>query len=372
VPDARDLALRQAALQRARTLQDRFDDLIPVAALREGFEYAGTRVSFGSFFNGIYRPKQMQGPAALTINTASPKQGRPPPYEDTFDEVEGRFTYRFRDPGSSTRAALLAAEADNRALLAAFEHGEPLLYFRGIFPGQYSLVAPAFITSVDRAQRTVDLEAALPMADLTEAGLVSTPELRRYATREAAYRLHQHRFRAAVLTAYRRRCAVCALKEAVLLQAAHIIEDRDPRGIASVVNGIALCAIHHLAYDRNVMGINPDGVVHISQRVLDETDGPMLKTGIQGFHLAEIAQPKRPENARTATCSKSATSVSEPSPRATWCCRARVRPAHAPVGACAGASSAHRACASPRRPDDPDDPAMGPESRRQRDTITVD
>ena len=293
MPDPRDLTLRQAALKRARDLQQRFDDLIPVGALREGFVHDGQRVSFGSFYSGIYRPRQMHGPAALTITTAAPKAGRPAPYEDSFDEESGTFTYRFRDPGSATRAAALAAEADNRALVAAFEDVEPLLYFRGIFPGQYSLIAPAFITRVVAAERMVELEAALPVADLTQAGLVSAPEIRRYATREAAYRLHQHRFRAAVLIAYRRRCAVCALREAALLQAAHIVEDRDPRGVAMVINGIALCAIHHLAYDRNLMGIDPDGVVHISRRLLEETDGPMLKTGLQGFHNAAIVQPAR-------------------------------------------------------------------------------
>ena len=62
-----------------------------------------------------------------------------------------------------------------------------------------------------------------------------------------------------------------------------------------MVNGLALCAIHHLAFDRNVLGIDPDGVVHIARRLLDETDGPMLRTGLQGFHGASIAVPRRPE-----------------------------------------------------------------------------
>lgn len=293
MPDPRDLALRQAALRRARDLQERYDDLVPVDALREGFIYDGSRVSFGSFYNGIYRPRQMHGPAALTLNTAAPKSNRPAPYEDSFDASTGSFSYRFRDPSAATPRAVLAAEADNRAMLAAFEGGEPLIYFRGIFPGQYSVIAPTFVTRVDVANRTAALEAALPLADLTEAGLVSAPDVRRYATGEAAYRLHQHRFRAAVLTAYRRRCAVCSLKEAALLQAAHIVEDTHEAGIASVINGISLCAIHHLAYDRNLMGIDPEGVVHISARLLRETDGPMLKTGLQGFHHATILQPKR-------------------------------------------------------------------------------
>jgi len=295
VADERDIALRQSALERVRELQRRYDDLVPLAALQEGFRHAGERVSFGSFYSGIFRPRQMRGPAALCLVTAPPKQNRPAPYEDEFDEDAGRFTYRFRDPASATPAAAVQAEADNRALVAAHRLAVPLIYFRGIAPGQYAIVAPVFVVHVDLAQRLVGFEAALPVADTTGAGLVSEPETRRYATREALFRLHQHRFRAAVLRAYRTRCAVCRLKEASLLQAAHIVEDRAEGGVATVVNGVALCAIHHLAYDRNLLGIDPVGLVHISRRLLDRTDGPMLRHGLQGFHGATILQPRLPE-----------------------------------------------------------------------------
>ncbi len=293
MPDPRDVELRRAALARVRELQVRFDDLIPVDALRDGFEFRGGRVSFGSFYSGIFRPRQMEGAGALAVVTAPPKANRPAPYEDEFDVDTHTFTYRFRDPQSPSTAAVLQAEADNRALLAAYEGIEPLIYFRGIAPGQYAVVAPVFITSVDVPGRTVRFEAALPIADTTSAGLVSGPDIRRYATTEALVRLHQHRFRVAVLRAYATRCAVCTLKEAQLLQAAHIVDDRDPQGHATVVNGMALCAIHHLAYDRNLMGIDPRGVVHISHGLLEQVDGPMLKTGLQSFHGARIIQPRR-------------------------------------------------------------------------------
>jgi putative restriction endonuclease len=78
-----------------------------------------------------------------------------------------------------------------------------------------------------------------------------------------------------------------------LLQAAHIVEDRDHLGATTIVNGMALGAMHHLAYDRNLLGIDPDGVVHIARRLLDEHDGPMLSGGLQGFHGAAILQPRR-------------------------------------------------------------------------------
>lgn len=215
------------------------------------------------------------------------------PYEDAFDEASGLFTYRFREAASDTLAAARQAEADNRALLAAHELAAPLIYFRGIAAGQYCAIAPVFVTAVDRANRVVSFEAGLPVADMTPVGPVSPPDVRRYATREALVRLHQHRFRAAVLRAYRAHCAVCSLRESALLQAAHILDDRDARGEATVVNGISLCAIHHLAYDRNLLGIDPGGLVHISSRLLREIDGPMLRTGLQGFHGARILEPRR-------------------------------------------------------------------------------
>jgi putative restriction endonuclease len=296
VEDEHDRGLRLAAFDRIRELGRRYDDLVPLDVLQRGFTFDGRRVSFGSFMSGIYRPKELHGSAALSLVTAPPKTGKPPPYEDTFDETNGRFSYRFRDPGSSSVRALAQAEADNLKLTEAHRLGLPVAYFRGIAPSQYTPLAPVFVTGIDTGARTAWLEVGLPLADTTPVGLVSDEITRRYATREAAYRLHQHRFRRAVLQAYRTRCTICSLKEAPLLQAAHIVEDRDPLGGATVVNGLALCAIHHLAYDRNLVGIDPDGVVHIHARLLDEIDGPMLKNGLQHFHGAHILQPSRPED----------------------------------------------------------------------------
>ena len=85
--------------------------------------------------------------------------------------------------------------------------------------------------------------------------------------------------------------AACA--RPICFKAAHILEDRDPHGLARIDNGISLCAIHHLAYDRNLLGIDPNGVVHIAQRLLEEIDGPMLTNGLQGFHGSPILQPRR-------------------------------------------------------------------------------
>ena len=75
--DLRDIELRNAALEHVRELQRRYDDLVPKRALADGFQHGGRRMSFGSFYSGIFRPKELEGPAALCLVTAPPKTGRP-------------------------------------------------------------------------------------------------------------------------------------------------------------------------------------------------------------------------------------------------------------------------------------------------------
>ena len=70
--------------------------------------------------------------------------------------------------------------------------------------------------------------------------------------------------------------------------------DGRPRGTPIVPNGLALCEIHHAAYDRNILGVRPDLVVDVQQRILEEIDGPMLRHGLQGHHGQRLMQlPRR-------------------------------------------------------------------------------
>ncbi len=131
-----DHALRLAAHDYVRRLQRAFDDLIPRQVLLEGFPFDGQQVSYGSFQRGIHRSRQQRGPAALTLFT-SPNS----PYDDEIDEESGAIVYAYR-AGTLT-------QADNRALDAAFEMQVPLIYIKGIDPGQYTVVQPVFVTDRD-------------------------------------------------------------------------------------------------------------------------------------------------------------------------------------------------------------------------------
>ena len=78
-------------------------------------------------------------------------------------------------------------------------------------------------------------------------------------------------------------------------RAAHILPDGHPRGEPWVSNGLALCKLHHAAFDQNILGINPSLVVEIREDILREVDGPMLKHGLQeldGQHLLYVPKSK--------------------------------------------------------------------------------
>jgi putative restriction endonuclease len=115
---------------------------------------------------------------------------------------------------------------------------------------------------------------------------------RRYVVREVKQRIHQGQFRGAVLPAYRDRCAICRLREVRLLDAAHIVADAEEAGEPVVRNGLSLCSIHHRAFDEDLVGIAPDLRVHVSRRLLEDEDGPMLDV-LRGFHATTIEAPSR-------------------------------------------------------------------------------
>jgi putative restriction endonuclease len=242
-----------------------------------GFPFRGRRVPFFTPYKGIYRAAAQTGPAALSINTSYDS-----PYDD--EDTEDGFLYAYR-AGSID-------QPDNVALRAAHALGVPLVYFVGIQPGLYRPEYPCFLTQDRPVERRVMVTpgAMIGPMDEREPVLVESPVERLYAVRQARVRLHQARFRGRVIPAYRNQCAICRLKEVRLLDAAHILADLDPHGEPEVPNGLSLCTIHHRAFDHNLVGVSPDYRVHVSPRLLEDQDGPMLAV-LQTFHQTTIEVP---------------------------------------------------------------------------------
>lgn len=150
----------------------------------------------------------------------------------------------------------------------------PLAYFIGIDRELYLAQYPVWIVGEDEARHefAVAVNEGQCFADLSA---VPAPQ-RAYLQRLTKARLRQPVFRARVIRAYTKRCAMCRLHHPELLDAAHIIPDGQPDGDPVVPNGLSLCKIHHAAYDANLLGVRPDLVVEVQPRLLEEIDGPML------------------------------------------------------------------------------------------------
>jgi putative restriction endonuclease len=108
--------------------------------------------------------------------------------------------------------------------------------------------------------------------------------------------LHQASFREAVIAAYNGRCAVTGLPEPLLLDAAHIVADKNEQfGQPIIPNGIPLSKIHHAAFDAHLIGIDPDYGIHVSDRLLARNDGPMLEA-LKRLKGGTILPPRREQD----------------------------------------------------------------------------
>jgi putative restriction endonuclease len=81
--------------------------------------------------------------------------------------------------------------------------------------------------------------------------------------------------------------------EPLLLDAAHIMDDRDELfGQPVVRNGIPLSKIHHAAFDAHLIGIDPDYTIHVSHKLLSLHDGPTLEA-LKQFDKRPLRTPTR-------------------------------------------------------------------------------
>ncbi len=287
MPADLDLPLRLAAFARLEELTRLRGGVVTDLDLDTGFEFGGERIKLWNRQMGIWRPRQLGTTgAALAIVTAPPRSGKKPPYDDQIASDADSLVYRYQgtDPQTWTNVAVRRAMTARR----------PIVYFYGITPGIYEPIFPCYVVGDRPADLAFEIAADVGGArlDLTPAELDSAAARRAYATATVKVRLHQHRFRELVVGAYRHRCAVCRLAHRELLDAAHILPDKDERGKAEVPNGLSLCKIHHGAYDAEIMGVAPDYRVHIREDVLEEKDGPMLVHGLQELHGTQIVLPR--------------------------------------------------------------------------------
>ncbi len=246
------------------------------------FSVAGAPLRLMATQQGIWKARQLV--AALSFRTVY----APDPSQRPYDDEEGpdgflRYKWRGQNPD----------HPDNRALRHAMVAQVPLIWFQGVASGTYYPIYPVWLADEERqAQQfvvAVDKESLRLRQDLE----LDDPDLvRSYAERVVKARLHQPLFRQRVLVAYQNRCSICRLRHTRLLDAAHVLADAEG-GQPVVTNGIAMCKIHHAAYDADIFGIDPTYKVGVRPDMMKEMDGPTLRHTLQEINGSKIDLPPR-------------------------------------------------------------------------------
>ena len=287
-----DRRIRVAAFAAIERLSRRWGGQIPWEAISVGFQAGGETVLFANRAKGIFKPRQMS--AALSIKTTVPRSGRSPWYRDqsfdaaNLDRATGLLRYDLSRGGRG--------DPTNRSLRTAMRRAAPLIYFIGISPAVYQPIFPVWVKDFRQEEGYV----LLATADFAVAGVVSPVAAVRESL-EASYSLvatrarnHQAWFSARTKAAYRWRCAFSGLPVRELLVGAHIVPDAEG-GAPSVRNGICMSALHHVAFDSHLIGVDPDYRVHVASPLREQQDGDLL-ANIKGIDGARLGLPQAPED----------------------------------------------------------------------------
>ena len=288
---SKDDRIRLRAFETVRTLQlQSRDGLVKKEDIRRKFHFEGEEIGLIHGQQGIYKPPQMD--FLLSIITEIKEHPSAIRYRDQREahdlvfSSDSSISYMFtrRDPDF----------IQNQYLRLAREHEIPIIYFLGVAPRLYLVQMPAYIVGWNR--QVMEARVAFDIPGKNEiAGPPSQIEAR-HAHVLAKRRLHQSLFREQLLGVYQKQCVLSGLREIQLLDAAHIVPDRDEElGQPVIGNGLLLAKTHHAAFDANLFGIDPNYRVHVSERLRYQRDGPMLEL-LKEMHGRRIQLPKERKN----------------------------------------------------------------------------
>ncbi len=282
-----DFLLRAAAFERVRNLNETRDQLT-AADLKLGFFFDGQRIPLVFSQRRLCKPAQME--TLLSIKTVFPKLDAKVWYDDPCGVH--RHIY---DADEMADCAFIASEVgpeDGRWLRDAIDNRVPIIYVLGISPRRYQAIFPAFMMDWDAT--ALNIKIAFGSIENSAPTLGGNAPQRRSALQAVKQRLSRASFREAVITAYKGRCALSGLPEPLLLDAAHILQgENDVTGRPIVANGLPLSKIHRAAFDSNLIGIDPDFRIHVSDQLLKTKEGPILEE-LKRLNNAQLHLPDRP------------------------------------------------------------------------------
>jgi putative restriction endonuclease len=184
----------------------------------------------------------------------------------------------------------------NEGLKHVASLGRPVILLKQVKPKpnpEYMVLAPVTLLAFDDGARKMRLSLTSTASD---AAGVPPPQptvfAKAYAETVVKARLHQAHFRKATLAAYSDRCCICELAERPLLDAAHIVPDRLPEGMATVRNGLAMCPTHHRAFDQDLLVVTAELRVDVRHERLAHAGTGPTRAALTDFHGKALVLPK--------------------------------------------------------------------------------
>ncbi len=283
-----DLDMRLTAAGTLARLSQIYQDAVPWSEIVKGFPFLGDRIMFASQALGIFKPRQMD--RVLSIKTVVPREGRGAQYSDQVAEgsKNGLWVYDMRERSP--------AHSQNQWLKTAWMEGLPLIYLRGLAPAVYLPSFPVYVTDWDADAGQVRVAFGLECTsqqDLVEPALMGR-ELPRYTYGRMQNRVSVARFRIDVLEAYQDTCALSGLAQSQLVDAVPITQGGSGARL-DVTEGLCMSRLHHAAFDANLLGIDPDGRVHLSEQLDTYAKGDPFARNLMSVAGRRISVPRTPE-----------------------------------------------------------------------------
>lgn len=174
-------------------------------------------------------------------------------------------------------------DAHRRGLcVGTAESGLSIVCFRPEFLMDYALNIEPLHRSIEADDESVTYLNRLPHLDDSEVENHIADVARRELIVTLRRRFRQYDFRKRVLNAYLGTCAFCGVQLG-LVEAAHIVPVAASRSSDKTDNGVALCALHHRAFDQNLVSFDEDYHIEISTAAIGDLADQRLSGELEKF-----------------------------------------------------------------------------------------
>jgi len=173
--------------------------------------------------------------------------------------------------------------AHNRAFSAYDRaNGEIAVCFRPEFLVEYTLSLATLHGLTAEGDEALEMLNAIDGLDEQEIETKIADYERREVIATITRKFREYDFRHRVVTAYAATCAFCGI-QLKLVEAAHILPVAADSSTDETRNGVALCALHHRAYDQNLISFDDHYRIEVSSAAIARLSELGLVGGLTAF-----------------------------------------------------------------------------------------